>query len=146
MKNILLTSAKVNIFLPIAVDPLKVTASLKFTIYLFFLSKIGVGIAGEEGVQAVMASDFVLGRFYFLRRLLLLHGFWCYERISRMILYFFYKNAVSVIDKTQNAFQGITSCVEVFQDTFYKVALKICFLENYIHRYLYLLLLEFQEK
>ena len=89
-----------------------------------------------------MASDFVLGRFYFLRRLLLLHGFWCYERISRMILYFFYKNAVSVIDKTQNAFQGITSCVEVFQDTFLKVSLKICFLENYIHRYLYLLLLE----
>ena len=111
----MLTSAKVNIFLPIVVDPLKVTASLKFTIYLFFLSKIGVGIAGEEGVQAVMASDFVLGRFYFLRRLLLLHGFWCYERISRMILYFFYKNAVSVIDKTQNA----------FQDTFFKVALKI---------------------
>ena len=42
-----------------------------------------------------MASDFVVGRFRFLRRLLLLHGFWCYERIARMILYFFYKNCVS---------------------------------------------------
>jgi len=59
-------------------------------------AEIGVGIAGQEGVQAVMASDFVLGRFYFLKRLLLLHGFWCYERISRMILYFFYKNAMFV--------------------------------------------------
>lgn len=69
--------------------------SFKFQL---FSSKIGVGIAGQEGVQAVMASDFVLGRFYFLRRLLLLHGFWCYERISRMILYFFYKNAVSCLE------------------------------------------------
>lgn len=56
---------------------------------------MGVGIAGQEGVQAVMASDFVLGRFRFLQRLLLLHGFWCYDRIARMIVYFFYKNMVT---------------------------------------------------
>jgi len=60
------------------------------------MAEIGVGIAGEEGVQAVMASDFVLGRFRFLQRLLLLHGFWCYDRIARMIVYFFYKNAMFV--------------------------------------------------
>ena len=59
--------------------------------------QIGVGIAGEEGIQAVMASDFVVGRFKFLKRLLLLHGFWCYDRIARMILYFFYKNTVSLM-------------------------------------------------
>ncbi|XP_065668922.1 phospholipid-transporting ATPase VA isoform X2 [Hydra vulgaris] len=60
------------------------------------MAEIGVGIAGEEGVQAVMASDFVLGRFRFLQRLLLLHGFWCYDRTARMIVYFFYKNAMFV--------------------------------------------------
>ncbi|KAF6171849.1 hypothetical protein GIB67_007370 [Kingdonia uniflora] len=53
---------------------------------------IGVGISGMEGMQAVMASDFSLPQFRFLERLLLVHGHWCYKRISKMILYFVYKN------------------------------------------------------
>ena len=57
---------------------------------------IGVGISGQEGMQAVMASDFALARFHFLRRLLFVHGHWCYDRLAKMILYMFYKNAVSL--------------------------------------------------
>ncbi|KAL4376317.1 hypothetical protein GQ457_02G020290 [Hibiscus cannabinus] len=53
---------------------------------------IGVGINGVEGMQAVMASDFAIAQFRFLERLLLVHGHWCYRRISMMICYFFYKN------------------------------------------------------
>ncbi|XVF14098.1 hypothetical protein REPUB_Repub09cG0027900 [Reevesia pubescens] len=53
---------------------------------------IGVGISGVEGMQAVMASDFSIAQFRFLERLLLVHGHWCYRRISMMICYFFYKN------------------------------------------------------
>ncbi|XP_006853382.2 probable phospholipid-transporting ATPase 5 [Amborella trichopoda] len=53
---------------------------------------IGVGISGMEGMQAVMASDFSLPQFRFLERLLIVHGHWCYKRISKMICYFFYKN------------------------------------------------------
>ncbi|GAU16252.1 hypothetical protein TSUD_298840 [Trifolium subterraneum] len=53
---------------------------------------IGVGISGAEGMQAVMASDYAIGQFRFLERLLLVHGHWCYRRISMMICYFFYKN------------------------------------------------------
>ena len=34
---------------------------------------IGVGISGQEGMQAVMASDFAFAQFRFLERLLLLH-------------------------------------------------------------------------
>ncbi|XP_021649489.2 probable phospholipid-transporting ATPase 8 isoform X2 [Hevea brasiliensis] len=45
---------------------------------------IGVGISGVEGMQAVMASDFSIAQFYFLERLLLVHGHWCYRRISMM--------------------------------------------------------------
>ena len=56
---------------------------------------VGVGISGAEGMQAVMASDFAVPRFRFLGRLLLVHGHWCYDRLARMVLYFFYKNAVS---------------------------------------------------
>ncbi|XP_062514205.1 phospholipid-transporting ATPase VD-like [Corticium candelabrum] len=60
------------------------------------MAHVGVGIAGNEGLQAVMASDFSIARFKFLRRLLLVHGHWSYDRLANMVLYFFYKNAVYV--------------------------------------------------
>ncbi|XP_009783474.1 probable phospholipid-transporting ATPase 5 [Nicotiana sylvestris] len=53
---------------------------------------IGIGISGMEGMQAVMASDFSMPQFRFLERLLIVHGHWCYKRISKLILYFVYKN------------------------------------------------------
>ncbi|XP_057466230.1 LOW QUALITY PROTEIN: putative phospholipid-transporting ATPase 9 [Actinidia eriantha] len=53
---------------------------------------IGVGISGFEGMQAVMSSDIAIAQFRFLERLLLVHGHWCYRRMSSMICYFFYKN------------------------------------------------------
>jgi phospholipid-translocating ATPase len=55
---------------------------------------VGIGISGMEGMQAVMASDFAISRFKYLERLLLVHGHWNYDRLARMVLYFFYKNAV----------------------------------------------------
>uniref|UniRef100_A0A673HQN4 Phospholipid-transporting ATPase n=1 Tax=Sinocyclocheilus rhinocerous TaxID=307959 RepID=A0A673HQN4_9TELE len=60
------------------------------------VADVGVGISGQEGMQAVMASDFALPRFRYLQKLLLVHGHWCYSRLANMILYFFYKNAVFV--------------------------------------------------
>ncbi|XP_075972141.1 phospholipid-transporting ATPase VD [Anticarsia gemmatalis] len=57
---------------------------------------VGVGLSGQEGMQAVMASDFALSRFKYIERLLLVHGHWCYDRLARMILYFFLKNATFV--------------------------------------------------
>jgi len=42
-----------------------------------------------------MSSDFAISRFKFLRKLILVHGHWCYTRLANMILYFFYKNVVS---------------------------------------------------
>ncbi|KAJ2785179.1 phospholipid transporting ATPase [Coemansia interrupta] len=55
---------------------------------------VGVGISGEEGLQAVMASDYAVGQFRFLQKLLLVHGRWSYLRIASMVLNFFYKNVV----------------------------------------------------
>ncbi|KAF3432268.1 hypothetical protein FNV43_RR27007 [Rhamnella rubrinervis] len=55
---------------------------------------IGVGISGVEGMQAVMSSDIAIAQFRYLERLLLVHGHWCYRRVSSMICYFFYKNIV----------------------------------------------------
>ncbi|KAJ3023347.1 UNVERIFIED_CONTAM: hypothetical protein HDU68_008648 [Siphonaria sp. JEL0065] len=57
---------------------------------------IGVGIAGEEGLQAVMASDYAIAQFKYLTRLLLVHGHWSYIRTAEMILNFFFKNIVWV--------------------------------------------------
>ena len=57
---------------------------------------VGVGISGQEGLQAAMSSDYVIAQFRFLSRLLLVHGRWSYIRISDMILNFFYKNMVWV--------------------------------------------------
>ncbi|CAH0560353.1 unnamed protein product [Brassicogethes aeneus] len=57
---------------------------------------VGIGISGQEGMQAVMAADFALTRFKFLEQFLLVHGHWSYDRLSKMVLYFFYKNATFV--------------------------------------------------
>ncbi|XP_030595440.1 probable phospholipid-transporting ATPase VB [Archocentrus centrarchus] len=57
---------------------------------------IGIGISGQEGMQAVMASDFAISRFKHLKKLLLVHGHWCYTRLANMIIYFFYKNVAYV--------------------------------------------------
>nr|XP_045235326.1 phospholipid-transporting ATPase IK [Macaca fascicularis]XP_045235327.1 phospholipid-transporting ATPase IK [Macaca fascicularis] len=58
---------------------------------------VGVGLAGQEGMQAVQNSDFVLGQFCFLQRLLLVHGRWSYVRICKFLRYFFYKTMASMM-------------------------------------------------
>ncbi|RIA95832.1 hypothetical protein C1645_816125 [Glomus cerebriforme] len=59
-------------------------------------ANVGVGISGQEGVQASMAADYSIAQFRFLNKLLLVHGHWDYLRISEMILNFFYKNVIWV--------------------------------------------------
>lgn len=61
------------------------------------MADVGIGISGQEGRQAVMASDFAMGQFRFLVPLLLVHGHWNYHRMGYMILYNFYRNAVFVL-------------------------------------------------
>ncbi|KAA8492510.1 putative phospholipid-transporting ATPase VD [Porphyridium purpureum] len=46
---------------------------------------VGVGIRGKEGVEAVLASDFCIGQFRFLQRLMLVHGRWCYKRLIKLV-------------------------------------------------------------
>lgn len=53
---------------------------------------VGVGISGLEGLQAARSADVSIAQFRYLRKLLLVHGAWSYHRISRVILYSFYKN------------------------------------------------------
>ena len=58
---------------------------------------VGVGIAGEEGRQAVMSSDYAIGQFRFLQRLVLVHGRWSYRRLAESIANFFYKVSATLL-------------------------------------------------
>ena len=58
---------------------------------------IGVGIRGEEGLQATNASDYAIAQFRFLAVLLLKHGRYNYIRMSKLIIYMFYKNVMMSI-------------------------------------------------
>ncbi|KAL4227660.1 Phospholipid-transporting ATPase ID [Mactra antiquata] len=53
---------------------------------------IGVGISGQEGMQAVLSSDYSFSQFRYLERLLLVHGRWSYLRMCKFLKFFFYKN------------------------------------------------------
>lgn len=77
---------------------------------------VGVGIFGEEGMQAIQASDYGIGEFRFLWELLLVHGRYNYLRVSEMILYFFYKNIVFTLPQFLFAFYCGFSGKSVYDD------------------------------
>ncbi|XP_068278596.1 phospholipid-transporting ATPase IB isoform X2 [Nyctibius grandis] len=58
---------------------------------------VGVGISGNEGMQATNCSDYAIAQFSYLEKLLLVHGAWSYNRVTKCILYCFYKNVVLYI-------------------------------------------------
>jgi phospholipid-transporting ATPase len=79
---------------------------------------IGVGVYGEEGMRAVQASDFAIGEFKMLRRLLMVHGRTNYIRITEMILYFFFKNFIFTMLHFYFAFLNNCSGQTVIDDWF----------------------------
>lgn len=85
---------------------------------------VGVGISGMEGAQASRSADFAIGQFKFLKKLLLVHGSWSYQRISLAILYSFYKNITLYMCQFwfvfANGFSG-QSIIESWSLTLYNV-------------------------
>ncbi|KAL6053235.1 P-type phospholipid transporter, variant 2 [Balamuthia mandrillaris] len=70
---------------------------------------VGIGISGEEGQQAARSSDYSIAQFSYLERLLLIHGRFSYQRISKVILYSVYKNIVLYITQFWfNALNGFS--------------------------------------
>lgn len=71
---------------------------------------VGIGISGKEGQQAVNASDFAIAQFRFLQDLTLIHGRWNFFRLSTVVLFSFYKNAlmagVLIAYTSQSLFSG----------------------------------------
>jgi len=57
---------------------------------------VGIGIMGNEGQQAARASDYVIGQFSFLKRLMFVHGREAYRKNSFAVGYILWKNFLFV--------------------------------------------------
>ena len=89
-------------------------------VYMLTTANVSVGIRGLEGQQAAKASDFAIGEFKFLQRLLFYHGRENYRRNSYVILYSFYKNAVtSMVFFWYGFFSGFSG-TSVFEEFSYQ--------------------------
>jgi len=85
---------------------------------------VGVGISGVEGLQAARSADVAIGQFRYLKKLLLVHGAWSYQRISKVILYSFYKNIAMFMTQFWYSFQNAFSGQTIFESwtlSFYNV-------------------------
>ncbi|KAF7545637.1 hypothetical protein G7Z17_g9022 [Cylindrodendrum hubeiense] len=85
---------------------------------------IGVGISGMEGLQAARSADVAIGQFRFLRKLLLVHGAWSYQRVSKTILFSFYKNIALYMTQFWFTFQNVFSGQVIYESwtlSFYNV-------------------------
>jgi len=77
---------------------------------------VGIGIAGKEGRQAVNNSDFAIGQFKYLQRLMLVHGRWNYRRVCKFTLFTFWRNAVQVLMIFYYTFISGFSGTSLFED------------------------------
>lgn len=85
---------------------------------------IGVGISGEEGLQAARSADVSIAQFRFLRKLVLVHGAWSYQRVCKTILFSFYKNIALYMTQFWYTFQNVFSGAIIYESwtlSFYNV-------------------------
>eukprot|EP00960_Hanusia_phi_P075227 768392-Hanusia_phi.AAC.8 len=59
---------------------------------MILAANVGIGIMGNEGMQAARSSDFAIGEFRHLKKLLAVHGRHSCLRTSDVIKYSFFKN------------------------------------------------------
>lgn len=89
---------------------------------------VGVGISGLEGLQAARSADVSISQFRYLKKLLLVHGNWSYARLSKMILYSFYKTVTLYLTlfwfSFYNRFSGQTA-YESWTQSFYNVVFTV---------------------
>lgn len=85
---------------------------------------VGVGISGLEGMQAARSADVAISQFKYLKKLLLVHGAWSYQRLSKLILYSFYKNITLYMTQFWYTFQNGFSGQVIYESwtiTYYNV-------------------------
>jgi len=98
---------------------------------------VGIGIFGKEGYQAVAASDYAIGEFQFLKRLIFLHGRYCTRRMTIFITQFLLKNLIFSLSQLFFAFYSGYSGQTFFEPGYVTVfntfaaQLFICYLAVY---------------
>ncbi|KAF3910873.1 hypothetical protein ABW20_dc0106810 [Dactylellina cionopaga] len=87
-------------------------------------AQVGVGITGKEGLAAARSSDYSIGQFRFLLKLLLCHGRWNYVRTCKYILGTFWKEMmffiIQAMYQPNNGYSG-TSLYEEWSLALYNV-------------------------
>jgi len=82
---------------------------------------VGIGIRGVEGQQAARASDYAIGEFKLLKRLLFVHGRECCRRNANLILYNFFKNIVLVLPVFWVGFHMAFSGQRIYENWLYSL-------------------------
>jgi len=82
---------------------------------------VGIGIRGVEGQQAARASDYAIGEFKLLKRLLVHHGRECYRKNCNLILYNFFKNIVLALSIFWIGFNMVFSGQRVYESWLYSL-------------------------
>lgn len=82
---------------------------------------VGVGIAGVEGTAATNSADYAIGSFRMLHSLLLVHGFWSYQRISMLVYLIFYKASLLALTAYFFGFHSGFSGQQFFNDPIYQL-------------------------
>ena len=82
---------------------------------------IGVGIIGVEGKQAARASDYAIGEFRFLKKLLFFHGHESLRKNSFIIYYNFYKNFLFVMPLFFVGFYSVFSGQTIYDPWLYQL-------------------------
>ena len=82
---------------------------------------VGVGIIGVEGKQAARASDYAIGQFKFLKKILFYHGHESLRRNSFIIYYNFYKNFLFVMPQFYVGFFSLFSGQSIYDPWLYQL-------------------------
>lgn len=75
---------------------------------------VGIGIQGVEGTQASRASDFSIGQFSYLQRLMFIHGRESYRKNSFAVLYMLWKNFLYILPNVIYGFSTLFSSVNLY--------------------------------
>ena len=88
------------------------------------VADIGIGIFGNEGQQAARASDYSIGQFSFLKRLMFIHGREAYRKNTFAVCYVLWKNALYTLPIIIFGLQSFLSgqlMYDPMMDTFYNI-------------------------
>ena len=82
---------------------------------------VGIGIIGVEGKQAARASDYAIGQFKFLKKILFYHGHESLRRNTFIIFYNFYKNFLFVMPQFYVGFYSLFSGQSIYDPWLYQL-------------------------